>query len=150
MPGVAGESRSGDANGQWFAPLGVGGTNVIALGDDNFAATAFPALGVNPQMPEQRPPLRPGEPCETQPATNMRSKPADPPRQFQVSFDTPEAKERLAKARATALDWLRGQLDRQGLGKVLRVSDEDLTPEMLSKLPPTSPDALDGIIRRRP
>ena len=148
LPGLAGESRSGDANGQWFAPLVVGGTNVIALGDDKFAATAFPAIGVNPQMTEQRPPLRPGVPCETQKKTDLASIPADPPRQFRVSFDTPEAKERLAKARAKTIDWLRGQLKVQGLDGVLKVADEDLTRGVLSKLPPTSPDMLDGLARK--
>jgi virulence factor Mce-like protein len=150
LPGLAGESRSGDGNGQWFTPLIVGGTNVIALGDDNFAATALPVDGVNPQEAQVRPPLRPGVPCETQTLPDLHSTPGGPPRQFQVSFDTPEAKARLVKARAVAIDWLKGRLKQEGLDGVLKVAGTDLTPDMLSKLPPTSPQFLHGIIRRHP
>ena len=32
LPGLAGESRSGDANGQWFRVLAAGGTNLVTFG----------------------------------------------------------------------------------------------------------------------
>ena len=50
-PGLAGESRSGDANGQWFRVLAAGGTNLVQLGTGMFVTTALPLLGVNPPKP---------------------------------------------------------------------------------------------------
>jgi phospholipid/cholesterol/gamma-HCH transport system substrate-binding protein len=150
LPGLAGESRSGDANGQWFAPILVAGTNVIALGNDKFAATALPVVGVNPQLPQQRPPLRPDVPCETQTKPDLRSESGPPPPQFQVDLTTPEAKARLGKARKPAIDWLRGQLKAQGLDQVLKVADTDLTRSLLERLPVSSPGLLDGMMRRKP
>src|SRR5215217_4697737 len=58
FPGLAGESRSGDANGQWFRVLAAGGTNLVQFGPDTFGTTALPILGVNPPKPKGRPPLR--------------------------------------------------------------------------------------------
>jgi virulence factor Mce-like protein len=150
LTGLAGESRSGDANGQWFAPLLVAGTNVIALGNDSFAATALPVDGVNPQEPPQRPPLRPDVPCETQTLPDLRSTPGAPPQQFQVDLNTPDAKARLAKAQTAAVDWLRERLKQEGLDKLLKVSDSALTTAMLDRLPVTSPGQLSGLLRRKP
>ena len=150
LPGLAGESRSGDANGQWFAPILVAGTNIISLGNDTFASTALPVVGVNPQEPQQRPPLRPDVPCETQAKQDLRSTPGAAPPQFQADLSTPEAQARLAKARTAAIDWLRGRIKAQGLGSVLKVADSDLTRAMLEKLPVTSPGFLHGMMRRKP
>src|SRR5215204_994179 len=44
FPGLAGESRSGDANGQWFRVLAAGGTNLVQFGPDTFGTTALPLL----------------------------------------------------------------------------------------------------------
>src|SRR5829696_3129625 len=52
FPGLAGESRSGDANGQWFRVLAAGGTNLVTFGPGVYGTTAFPLLGVNPQKPK--------------------------------------------------------------------------------------------------
>ena len=66
FPGLAGESRSGDANGQWFRVLAAGGTNLVQFAPGVFGTTALPLLGVNPPKPKGRPPLRNDVPCETQ------------------------------------------------------------------------------------
>ncbi len=39
FPGLAGESRSGDANGQWFRVLAAGGTNLVQLAPGVFGTT---------------------------------------------------------------------------------------------------------------
>jgi phospholipid/cholesterol/gamma-HCH transport system substrate-binding protein len=84
FPGLAGESRSGDANGQWARVLASNGTNVYALsGVDTalgrrFGVTNFPIMGVNPPAAE-RPPSRYDVPCETQQAPDLRTIPGQAP-----------------------------------------------------------------------
>jgi len=150
LPGLAGESRSGDGNGQWFTPVAVGGTNVVDYGDAGFASTALPVVGVNPRLPESRPPLRPDVPCETQAPPDLHSLPAAPPRQFTAGLDTPEAKARWAKARDAAIEQLRGQLRAEGLERRVSVSVDDLTPQLLEQVKPASPQFLHGVLGTRP
>jgi phospholipid/cholesterol/gamma-HCH transport system substrate-binding protein len=71
--GVAGESRSGDANGQEFRVLGGGGTNTIApftspdLTGQVTGVTPFAFLGSQPaKQSSAKTPFRPDVPCETQ------------------------------------------------------------------------------------
>jgi phospholipid/cholesterol/gamma-HCH transport system substrate-binding protein len=78
--GVAGESRSGDANGQEFRVLGGGGTNTIApfsSPDVNGALTGlspFNFLGSEPaKQSSAKTPFRPDVPCETQDPPNLES-----------------------------------------------------------------------------
>jgi virulence factor Mce-like protein len=80
LPGLAGESRSGDANGQWFRVLVSGGTYVTPLGEGQMLLTDTPIGGVNPPPPAGgRSPLRNDVPCETQEAPDLRSRPGAPP-----------------------------------------------------------------------
>ena len=59
LPGLAGESRSGDANGQWFRVLVAGGTYVTPLGNGQMFLTDTPVGGINPMPPTGgRSPLR--------------------------------------------------------------------------------------------
>jgi len=150
LPGLAGESRSGDANGQWFTPLVLGGTNVVDYGPGGFATTALPVTGVNPRMPQSRPPIRPAVPCDTQKPPDLASIPGAPPRQFRVNLDTPEAKARLAKSRDAAIKLVRHYLDVEGLSHRISVSVDDLTPELLAKVKPATPQFLNGVMRRKP
>ncbi len=48
LGGLAGESRSGDANGQWFRVLLTGGNYTYPDGANTFLQSALPLLGVNP------------------------------------------------------------------------------------------------------
>lgn len=68
---LAGESRTGDANGQWFRLNGGSGpTTAVQPGGQNsetlFSSSAFPQLGTRPAKPASRPKFRPDVPCETQ------------------------------------------------------------------------------------
>jgi len=68
---LAGESRTGDANGQWFRlNAGSGPTTFVQPGGQNsetlFSSAAFPQLGTRPAKPASRPKFRPDVPCETQ------------------------------------------------------------------------------------
>ncbi len=80
LVGVAGESRSGDANGQEFRVLGGGGTNTIA--PFNTPDLAAPLTGVVPfnflgsepaKQSSAKTPFRPDVPCETQDPPNLHS-----------------------------------------------------------------------------
>jgi hypothetical protein len=80
LPGIAGESRSGDANGQEFRVLGGGGTNTIApINTPDLAApltgvTPFNFLGSQPaKQSSAKTPFRPDVPCETQDPPNLQS-----------------------------------------------------------------------------
>ncbi len=75
LPGLAGESRTGDANGQWFRVLVSGGLYAIPNGNGGFMFSDRPLLGANPPM-APRPPIRPNVPCETQQQPDLRTHPA--------------------------------------------------------------------------
>jgi phospholipid/cholesterol/gamma-HCH transport system substrate-binding protein len=135
LPGLAGESRSGDANGQWFRVLAAGGKNLVTFKPGVFATTPEPLLGANPPRPQKRPPLDADAPCETQEPPDLRSDPAPPPEQRSVNTSSPAFQARYAQARAKAVDWLRGQLKAEGLDDLLKVTDEDATKQLVEKLP---------------
>ena len=78
--GVAGESRSGDANGQEFRVLGGGGSNSIApfntpdIADPVTGVAPFPFLGSQPaKQSSAKTPFRTDVPCETQDPPDLRS-----------------------------------------------------------------------------
>ncbi len=90
LPGLAAESRSGDANGQYFSLLASGGPNTVSLGNSaaglpQFAQTLFPIQGSNPPKPSTRPSLQPNVPCETQQRPDLRTMPGAPPQQTQAT-----------------------------------------------------------------
>ena len=57
LPGLAGESRSFDANGQYFKVLGTGGAETLNLGNGIFGSVVEPIVGNNPPPIRTRPPL---------------------------------------------------------------------------------------------
>ena len=106
LPGLAAESRSGDANGQYFSLLASGGPNTVSLGNGaaglpQFAQTLFPIQGANPPRPSTRPSLQPNVPCETQQRPDLRTQPGAPPPQSMAS-STPTPRLLKAQARAKA------------------------------------------------
>jgi phospholipid/cholesterol/gamma-HCH transport system substrate-binding protein len=127
FPGLAGESRSGDANGQWFRVLAAGGTNLVNFGNNTFGTTALPILGVNPPKPKAPPPLREDVPCETQQTPDLRSKPGAPPEQHKADTSSQLFKDRWAKVRRYGIDLMKQQLKREGLADRFKVGNKDLT-----------------------
>ncbi len=89
LAGVAGESRSGDANGQYFRVLGGGGTNTISLPDIEVSpgntqgvggVVPFDLLGAQPSLQSSaKTPFRPDVPCETQDPPNLGNTPGPAP-----------------------------------------------------------------------
>ena len=85
LPGLAGESRDGDANGQWFRVLLTGGTYAYPEPAGNIIQSTSPLLGVNPAPPTKKTPFEPNVPCETQAKPDLRSTPASLPQAKQIS-----------------------------------------------------------------
>jgi ABC-type transporter Mla subunit MlaD len=134
LPGLAGESRSADANGSWFRVLAAGGKNLVTMKPGVFATTPEPLLGANPPKPKSRPPLNPRVPCETQEAPDLRSDPAPPPPQKTVNTSSPAFQARYALARAKAIKWLTHQLKLEDLDGKLKIAGTDATPKLIDKL----------------
>jgi virulence factor Mce-like protein len=116
LVGLAGESRSFDANGQWFRVQLNAAQFATPAGEGRFFLTNRPILGSNPPKPNARPPLRDDIPCETQQQPDLRTQPLAPPQpSFRVTPGDPAAAAaRTAKAQTAAVKWLREQLRRQG------------------------------------
>ncbi len=134
LPGLAGESRSGDANGQWFRMLVAGGTNLVTLKPGVFATTALPINGANPPRPDERPPLDHTVPCETQEAPNLDSEAGPPPPQRQVDVNDPVYRARYEFARNKAVQWLKRQLRVEGLDEQFGVATEDVSAAVVNSL----------------
>jgi hypothetical protein len=130
LPGLAGESRSGDANGQWFRALVSTGNYTYQLNPGQFMQTGEPILGTNPPPAKGMPPLRPDAPCETQQTPDLNTIPGPPPQQVQSKADP----ERYARAKKIAVDWLRDQVEREGYKGKLHVRSEPLTSGELGQL----------------
>ena len=83
LPGLAGESRTFDANGPYVRILGTGGSLTYSLSPGLFGTALTPIDGTQPALPTAhpsgdgstvnvvRPPLKPTVPCETQPAISQ-------------------------------------------------------------------------------
>jgi phospholipid/cholesterol/gamma-HCH transport system substrate-binding protein len=134
LPGLAGESRSADANGSWFRVLAAGGKNLVTFSPGVFGTTPEPLLGANPPKPTKRPPLNGKVPCETQQTPDLRTNPAAPPPQRQVNTSSSAFESRSALAQGKAVNWLRKQLKTEGLEDLLGVSTTEVTPQLVDKI----------------
>ncbi|MEA2296299.1 MAG: phospholipid/cholesterol/gamma-HCH transport system substrate-binding protein, partial [Solirubrobacteraceae bacterium] len=134
LPGLAGESRSGDANGQWFRVLAAGGTNLVTLKPGVFSTTAAPLLGTNPPAPRDRPQLDATVPCETQAKPDLRTQVGAPPPQRTVDITSAAYQKRYALAKAHAVKWLKGAVKREGLAKLLKVGETDVTAGLVDRM----------------
>lgn len=116
LPGLAGESRAGDANGQWARVLAGNGSNVYALGGvdsqlgQRFGITNFPILGTNPPKAD-RPPSRYDVPCETQEVPDLRTRPGPAPQRVSSGQFTGA---QAALAQANQFEGLANALGREG------------------------------------
>jgi phospholipid/cholesterol/gamma-HCH transport system substrate-binding protein len=132
LPSLASESRSGDANGQWFHVLVSAGDYTVNIGDDingnpQFAQAYFPIIGSQPPTPKNRPPLMPDVPCETQQPPDLRSNagPGDPVVARGLP-NTTAARSRYERAKNRAVRFLRNDLERIGLDKQFKVSSKEV------------------------
>ncbi|MEN3285350.1 MAG: phospholipid/cholesterol/gamma-HCH transport system substrate-binding protein [Solirubrobacteraceae bacterium] len=111
LPGLAGESRSGDANGQWFRVMLDTPKFAYPFGTQKFFLTGQPLQGVNPPVPKNhaRPPLRADAPCETQQVPDLRTIPSPAPDGYKIADPSPTAAQ---GALQDTVDWLRKELAR--------------------------------------
>jgi len=81
LVGIAGESRSTDANGQYIRVGAGGGTNTV-LSAAGVAVTPFPLEGSEPTIDSSaKTPFRPQAPCENQERPDLRAEVGPPPQQ---------------------------------------------------------------------
>ena len=86
--GLAGESRAGDANGQWFRVLLTGGVFAYPQAGGNILQSTSALMGVNPPPPaELTRPYRPDVPCETQEDPDLSSTAVEVPNETRISVD---------------------------------------------------------------
>jgi virulence factor Mce-like protein len=100
--GLGGESRTGDANGQWFRVLATGGNYTYPEPGGQFLQSTFPLLGVNPPPPAKKTPFKPHVPCETQAKPDLRTIPGALPAAHKVQVtDTAGYQKVVDRAKAT-------------------------------------------------
>jgi hypothetical protein len=130
LPGLAGESRSGDANGQWFRVMLDTPKFAYPFGTDKYFLTGQPLQGVNPPTPKNhaRPPLRADVPCETQQPPDLRTSPDPAPQGTALSQPSAAAEN---QALQKTVDWLRRDIKADDLG--IKVSDVPATVKELTK-----------------
>jgi phospholipid/cholesterol/gamma-HCH transport system substrate-binding protein len=81
LPGLAGESRTFDANGAYIRVLLTAGSLTYSLQPGAFGRAVAPLVSTQPTMPVggRRPPLAPAVPCETQTPISDLSAPTGQP-----------------------------------------------------------------------
>ena len=120
MPGIAAESRSHDANGQYVRSLANGANYAYPITSNRFLTSGLPLLGTNPPKQERVPPLRDDVPCETQQPPDLRTKVGGVPTAIKVNHDAPGAALAREKSKDEAIRWLRRDIDRLGLDLKVR------------------------------
>jgi phospholipid/cholesterol/gamma-HCH transport system substrate-binding protein len=96
LVGIAGESRSGDANGQYIRVQGAGGVNTVQLpatetSPPQVGVLQQPLLGQMPTIESSaKPDFRPDVPCETQEPPDLSAGPPGAPPRTQT-MQPPEA-----------------------------------------------------------
>ena len=136
LVGLSGESRSGDANGQWFRILDNGGQYAYPNGNGGFLLTQLPLEGANP-VPTERSPLRPDVPCETQQPPDLRSNPGAPPPGGVQITPAPDTVTRQAQALTSVVDFAQNLLKHDGIP--LPVSSTPLTVSQIPQLGKATP-----------
>jgi len=134
LPALAGESRSGDANGQWFKVLGSGGVETFTLGRGIFGTSSGSVVGTNPPKATARPPLKPDVPCETQEPPNLDTQVGPGPRSVDAGRGNRAAQKREAIARDVAIETMNRRM-RSTLGdQAPKVLDRDATRADIARL----------------
>jgi phospholipid/cholesterol/gamma-HCH transport system substrate-binding protein len=130
--GLAAESRSFDANGQYVRSYANNANYATLLGDGRFFLSELPFQGVNPpRKTGGAPPYRPDVPCETQERPDLRSKPAAPPPSVRINQNAPGAAARRAEATERLLKWMRNSMKQSGMDERFELSEEPLKDDQI-------------------
>jgi phospholipid/cholesterol/gamma-HCH transport system substrate-binding protein len=132
LPGIAAESRSYDAHGQYVRTLAKTANFAVPAGE-GFYLTDTPVQGVNPP-PTKESRYRPDVPCETQERPDLRTQALPVPNQIRINQNAPGAAERRKKADEVLMDWMRDQMKLVGWDKRLKLSKEPLKASELDDL----------------
>jgi virulence factor Mce-like protein len=132
LPGIAGESRSFDANGQYVRSLANGASYAYATSPGRFFVTGLPLQGVNPPKVPVQPPFRGDVPCETQAPPDLRTNVQAAPKATEVDYALPAVQEAIAAAQERATEWLGEELDE--IGVEIPIGDAPLEPSQLPLL----------------
>jgi ABC-type transporter Mla subunit MlaD len=132
LPGIAGESRSFDANGQYVRSLANGASYAYAAGPGRFFVTGLPLQGVNPPKAEKQPPFSGDTPCETQAQPDLRTNVQAAPKPVEPDYTLPAVQAAVEEAQERATEWLREELDQVGVE--LPVGETPLEPSQLPLL----------------
>ena len=125
--GLAAESRSFDANGQYVRSYANNANFGTLTGDGRIFLSELPFQGVNPpRKTGGAPPYRPDVPCETQERPDLRSKADAPPRTVKINQNAPGAAARRAEATEKLLDWMKTSMKASGMDEQYELSDEPL------------------------
>ena len=95
LAGISGESRSGDANGQYIRVIGGGGSNTVQIPATptepaQAGVTPFPILGAMPPIDASaKTPFKPKAPCENQDPPDLSALPGPPPQQQSATDGAP-------------------------------------------------------------
>jgi phospholipid/cholesterol/gamma-HCH transport system substrate-binding protein len=133
MPGIAAESRSFDANGQYVRSLANGAQYAYGLNDGRFFLSGLPLQGVNPPKAPGVPPLRADVPCETQQRPDLRTKVQAPPPVTEIDRTLPGLAAALLEAQRRAPAWLNEEVE-ETTGIDIPVSETPLDPAQLPQL----------------
>jgi virulence factor Mce-like protein len=133
IPGLAGESRSGDANGQWFRVLLGYGNFASSLGTDDIFLTNSPLIGTNPPKPAKRTPMRSDVPCETQQRPDLRTRIGDPPSSHKITIPASK-KAAYNKIVKRAVKSINKRIARSGLKGELKAITKPATLDTLKKV----------------
>jgi virulence factor Mce-like protein len=136
LVGLAGESRSGDANGQWFRVSLTAGVFAYPDAANRFLLTDRPLVGANPPPPTTRPPLRADVPCETQEGPDLRSNPMRMPTAGMRAQrpDTEAARKQELEAVEAARERIAEEMAKTRGGKAPELSTELLDRVQVPKI----------------
>ena len=134
FPGLAGESRSGDANGQWFRVLAAGGTNLVQFAPASSARRRCRCWAST--RPSRRRARRCATTCRARPRRRRTWSPAPPTRPSSAASTSTTTPSRRAgpRSRQYGLDLMKLPLKREGLDKKFKVSDKDITKGAIERL----------------
>jgi len=114
LVGIAGESRSGDANGQYIRVQPGGGSNTVEFppnssGERQFGVVPFDILGSAPNISDSRKTrFRPTEPCERQEPPNLASLMGPAPEQHSTGGSAMSQPAPIAKGMDAYLEFADG------------------------------------------
>jgi virulence factor Mce-like protein len=118
LPGLAGESRTFDANGPYIRVLLTGGSLTYSLSPGLFGQSLSGIDSVQPQEPAggQEPPLQPNVPCETQQTiTSLYAPPGPPITPVKSNLNAPGAALRWTSAVEAAIGEITHTAQAEGL-----------------------------------